>query len=52
MKYRGVLKLHNRGETADGQKFLNYVGKFNQKSWKEVLTEWLRKHGEQTLEPS
>lgn len=45
MKYRGVLELTKRGQTPDGQKFLNYEGKFNAKTWRETLQEWLTKHG-------
>jgi len=47
MKYRGVLDLVKRGETKEGQKFLNYCGVFNTKSWQETLQEWLTKHGSQ-----
>lgn len=47
MKYRGVLEVAKRGE-KDGQKFLNYEGKFNGKTWRETLQEWLTKHGSQT----
>jgi hypothetical protein len=45
MKYRGVMDLHRRGQTAEGQKFLNYVGGFNAKPWKEVLNEWWTRYG-------
>jgi hypothetical protein len=47
MKYRGVLELVKRGETRNGQKFLNYAGEFNAKTWQETLREWLTKHGSQ-----
>ena len=45
MKYRGVLKLVKRGESAGGQKFLQYESAFNDKTWRETMTEWLTKHG-------
>jgi hypothetical protein len=45
MKYRGVLDLLKRGETKEGQKFLNYGSAFDDCSWPEVLAEWLTKHG-------
>lgn len=45
MKYRGVLELVKRGETQDGQKFLNYAGTFNTLTWQETLQAWLTKHG-------
>jgi hypothetical protein len=45
MKYRGVLDLAKRGETADGQKFLNYQGEFNDLSWQDTLKLWQKKHG-------
>ena len=48
MKYRGVLEVAKRGQTESGQKFLNYDGKFNDKTWQETLQEWLTKHGSQT----
>jgi hypothetical protein len=45
MKYRGVLDLLKRGQTEDGQKFINYGAKFNDLTWQETLQEWLIKHG-------
>ena len=45
MKYRGVMKLENRGATKDGQAFLNYSARFNDLTWQETYTEWLRKYG-------
>lgn len=44
MKYRGVLKLIKRGQTEDGQKFLNYEAEFNALTWQETLQEWTTKH--------
>jgi hypothetical protein len=44
MQYRGVLDLHTRGETKEGQKFLNYGASFADCSWQEVLAEWMKKH--------
>jgi hypothetical protein len=44
MKYRGVLELVKRGQTADGQKFLQYEGKFSDATWKQTLKTWLNKH--------
>lgn len=44
MKYRGVLELVKRGETPDGQKFLNYEGVFNTQSYAQVFQEWFRKN--------
>ncbi|KPL72272.1 hypothetical protein ADN00_15770 [Ornatilinea apprima] len=48
MKYRGVLNLVKRGVAPDGKHYLNYEGEFNQLTWKEVLHEWLTKHGSTT----
>ena len=45
MKYRGVLNLLNRGETDEGEKFLNYGAEFNAQTWQETLAEWLTRHG-------
>lgn len=45
MKYRGVMKLVKRGETKDGQKFLNYKQDFNDLTWKETLHRWMNKYG-------
>lgn len=45
MKYRGVFDLTKRGETVDGQKFLNYEAKFNDLTWKETYLQWLNKNG-------
>jgi hypothetical protein len=45
MKYRGVMEMEKRGQTEDGQKFLNYGQAFNDLSWQEVMREWLPKHG-------
>lgn len=45
MKYRGVLNLDKRGETEDGQKFLNYSGEFNGMTWQETYRQWLTKYG-------
>lgn len=44
MKYRGVLNLLKRGETEDGQPFLNYGAEFNDLSWKQTLARWKQKH--------
>jgi hypothetical protein len=44
MKYRGVFDLVKRGQTKDGQKFLNYAAEFNNLTWQETLSEWLTKH--------
>lgn len=46
MKYRGVLEVAKRGE-KNGQRFINYEGKFNSKTWRETLREWLKKYGSQ-----
>ena len=45
MKYRGVLSLVKRGQTEDGEAFLNYGGRFDDSTLAEVLQEWLTKHG-------
>lgn len=45
MKYRGVFDLDKRGETASGQKFLNYSAQFNHLSWQETYRQWLTRHG-------
>jgi hypothetical protein len=45
MKYRGILELHKRGQTPEGQKFLNYGAPFNTLTWQETLTLWLTKYG-------
>lgn len=45
MKYRGVMRLKKRGVTKEGQPFLNYSARFNELTWQETYTEWLRKHG-------
>lgn len=44
MKYRGVLQLSKRGETEQGEKYLQYEAEFNNSSWEEALKEWMRKH--------
>lgn len=44
MKYRGILNLLKRGETEDGQPFLNYGAEFNDLSWKQTLARWKQKH--------
>lgn len=44
MKYRGAMKLVKRGETDDGQKFLNYETEFTSLSWAETLQQWHKKH--------
>lgn len=45
MKYRGVLELLKRGQTKEGQKFLNYGAPFTSLSWQDTLRTWLTKHG-------
>lgn len=45
MKYRGVFKLAKRGETLEGQKYINYEAEFDALSWQEVLKEWWTRHG-------
>lgn len=46
MKYRGVFDLVKRGETKEGEKFLNYEGVFNELNWQEIYQEWLTKYGQ------
>lgn len=45
MKYRGILNLEKRGQTKDGQKFLNYGARFNDLTWTQTLQSWRTKHG-------
>ncbi|MBI5189930.1 MAG: hypothetical protein HZA22_04590 [Nitrospirae bacterium] len=45
MKYRGVYELAKRGkDEKTGKQFLNYQGKFNDMSLKEVVEIWRKKH--------
>ena len=44
MKYRGIMTLEKRGESADGKRFLNYFAEFNRQTYHEAYLEWLKKH--------
>ncbi len=44
MKYRGLYELVKRGKGKNGAPFLNYQGKFNDMSLKEVIGLWLKKY--------
>ncbi|MHB8174127.1 MAG: GNAT-like putative antirestriction protein [Nitrospirota bacterium] len=44
MKYRGLYELVKRVEKGKGGPFINYQGKFNYMSLKEVVGIWLKKY--------
>jgi len=43
MKYRGLYELAKRGKTADNKPFLNYRGEFDNSTFEEVVTSWIKR---------
>lgn len=43
MKYRGLYELAKRGKTGEGKPFLNYRGEFNETTFEEVVTQWMKR---------
>lgn len=43
MKYRGLYELAKRGKTGDGKPFLNYRGEFDNTTFEEVVTQWMKR---------